>query len=231
MEQLKNCKKSAIIDIIIMSLCFVISFPLFMYFYGQLGNISEGLKILFRSLAQFCTGGLGILIVIILRKESLKDYGISCKNIGKSVKFGLITAIVYIIFKSAASNTFLIIPMKKMANVQSALTLGFPFNILGIVLTFILWGVVEGFFYIALSKKIDNAVGIIPKNIWLSPGPIIFAVINEGLVHQGFFGGTDILQLAAGLLVSYFIALIPRLTKNAWGGILLQTIQNGLGPL
>jgi len=86
-------------------------------------------------------------------------------------------------------------------------------------------GIFEGFFGVFFARKFNQAVGHSGYG-WLAPGVLGFALFN-GLIHltvgqgmEGFIG-----SFASG----YAIAVIPAVTRNAWGSSLVQTLTNAVG--
>ena len=106
-----------------------------------------------------------------------------------------------------------------------SLAAGPPLSLLGICLTVVTWGFLEGFFGIYLARKV-NALTRHSGKGWFTPGVLAFALFNGGvhvLVGQGPEG--FITSFASG----YAIAVVPAVTGNAWGGTLVQALTNAVG--
>jgi len=108
-----------------------------------------------------------------------------------------------------------------------SLAAGYPLSLVGLAVTVLTWGFLEGFFGIYFAQKVNTALGHRGCG-WFAPGTVAFALFN-GVVHvlvgQGFQGFMT--SFASG----YAITVVPAITRNAWGGTLVQILTNSVGRL
>ena len=183
-------------------------------------DITSGLplliKIIYNSLIQFSISGLGIVLVMLFRKEKFSDYYIKKSNILKSIISGCILIIIFLIIEYISQGTIAYMPFKTVYLSNEIIHSVFPVNITGLLLIAAVWGFFESFNYVYISKKINKLVNI--KIPFLRPGPILMG-ISCILVHGAL--GHGILGLISSFFVIYFMLLIPEFTGNAWGCILI----------
>jgi hypothetical protein len=176
---------------------------------------------------QFLIEGMAPLALMAWRRESFSCYGLIRPNLGLSLGLGLVLAVVYDLGLSWHAGTLLWIPLRNQPAVRMSLAAGFPLSLVGLAITALTWGFLEGFFGVYFARKIHLALGHSGRG-WLAPGAIAFALFNGGvhlIVGQGFEG--VVTSFASG----YAIAVVPAITRNAWGGTLVQTFTNAVGPL
>lgn len=94
----------------------------------------------------------------------------------------------------------------------------------------------EGIYYITFAKKLDDIIGKHPRNPYLSPGTIVFALWNPILhivvrLFEQRFTGTDVLDFFLSFAQTYALITIYKATKNSSGTMFMQMILNGLGKL
>ena len=174
---------------------------------------------------QFACEGLALLFIMIVRHERPSSYGIIRRNVGKSLALGLAMAGFIDLAMSWHAGALLWVPLRRHSATRMSLAAGFPTIVAGLAVTMTVWGFAESFFGVFFSKKLNEALGRSGRG-WLSAGVLGFAFFN-GLVHfaigQGFEG--FITSFASG----YAIAVIPAVTKNAWGSTLVQILTNAVG--
>lgn len=174
---------------------------------------------------QFALEGLAPLTLIIARHESLASFGFARRNLRRSLILAVLLAALYDGGISWSHGALLWIPLRRQPAVRMSLAAPFPFSILGLSTTIFVWGWLEGAFGVYFAKKVSEALGRNGVG-WFAPGVIAFALFN-GLVHlivgQGLEG--FLTSFASG----YAIAVIPAVTRNAWGSTLVQTLTNAVG--
>ena len=174
---------------------------------------------------QFTLEGLAPFLLILLRRESLRAYGLTRDGVGRSLALAVALAIVYDASMSWYSGAPAWIPLRRQPATRMSLEAGIPGALVGIAVTVAVWGAAEGFFGVYLASKVSRALRA-PYRGWLSSGALAFALFN-GAVHlivgQGLEG--FITSFASG----YAIAVIPSVTGNAWGSLLVQTLTNSAG--
>lgn len=176
---------------------------------------------------QFASEGLAPLILMVARRERFADFGFTWRKAGTSVALALLLAVIYDLAVSFHAASWLWIPLRRHNAVRNSLALGFPLSFVGLAIIVAVWGFFEAFFGVYFSRKINQLLAH-DGNGWLAPGVLGFAVFN-GLIHaaigQGFAG--FLTSFASG----YGIAVIPAVTKNAWGSSVFQTATNAVGTL
>ncbi len=183
--------------------------------------------VLATALYQLCAESLVPLGLVLARRESLSCYGFSWHRLRSSLLFGLLLALLYDAGISLYSHALIWVPLRRQPAIRMSLATGFPLNLLGIAITLITWGFLEGFFGIYFARKI-NVVLMHSGRGWFAPGVLAFALFNGGvhlIVGQGLEG--FITSFASG----YAIAVVPAVTGNAWGGTIVQTLTNAVGRL
>ena len=183
--------------------------------------------VLAMSAYQFTLEGLMPLAIILVRREHLSDYGITNKNIVRSLLFALLLAAGYDLIVSLYAGTTMWVPMRRQPALRMSLAAGFPMSVLGIATIISVWGMIEGLFGVYFSRKLSQALGHSGRG-WLAPGVVGFAVFN-GIVHVGVRQGLRgfVTSFASG----YAIAVISALTGNAWGSALFQALTDAVGGL
>jgi hypothetical protein len=176
---------------------------------------------------QFACEGLALVFIMIIRHERLSRYGLIRRNAGKSIALGLALGAIIDLAMSWQAGALLWIPLRRHSATRMALAAGLPASVVGLAVTVAVWGFVESFFGVFFSRKLNEALGRNGRG-WLSTGALGFAFFN-GLIHfaigQGFQG--FITSFASG----YAIAVIPALTENAWGSVVVQVLTNAVGRL
>lgn len=176
---------------------------------------------------QFCLEGLAPLTLMAVRREGFPCYGLIRRNLWRSLGLGLALAVVYDLGLSWLTGALLWVPLRRQPAVRMSLAAGFPLGLAGLAITVLIWGFLEGFFGVYFARKINVALGHSGCG-WLAPGAIAFALFNGGvhlIVGQGLEG--FVTSFASG----YAIAVVPAVTGNAWGGMLVQTLTNAVGRL
>jgi hypothetical protein len=119
------------------------------------------------------------------------------------------------------------IPLRRHNAVRNSLAAGFPLCLVGLVVVIAVWGFFEAFFGVFFARKFNQIVGH-GGNGWLAPGVLGFALFN-GLLHAAI--GQGLGGVLTSFASGYGIAVIPAVTKNAWGSSLFQTATNAVGGL
>ena len=156
--------------------------------------------------------GLAPLTLMALRREPFSCYGLTRRKLGRSLALGLALAVLYDLGLSCRSGALLWIPLLRQPAVRMSLALGFPLNLVGLAVTVLTWGFLEGFFGVYFAQKVNLALGHNGHG-WFAPGVLTFALFNGGahlIVGQGLEGFLS--SLASG----YAIAVVPAITGNAW---------------
>jgi hypothetical protein len=181
--------------------------------------------VLLLALFQFAVEGLAPLLLIALRGERPSNFGITGRNVGRSLAFAVVFAAANDLALSLRAGAWLWVPLRRHTAMRMSLAMGFPWNVVGVAFTIAAWGILEAFFGVFFARRVSQVLGQ-DGNGWLSAGAIGFGLFN-GLLHFAIGQG------AAGFLGSfasgYAIGVIPAVTGNAWGSALFQTLTNSVG--
>jgi hypothetical protein len=176
---------------------------------------------------QFASEGLAPLILIAIRGERFSDYGFNWRKVGNSIALALLLAAVYDLALSLHAGSWVWIPLRRHSAVRNSLAAGFPLSLVGLLLVIATWGFFEAFFGVFFAKKVNEIMGH-DGNGWLAPGVLGFVLFN-GFLHAAI--GQGVAGFLASFASGYGIAVIPAVTKNAWGSSLFQTATNAVGGL
>ena len=111
------------------------------------------------------------------------------------------------------------LPLKGCFFTSLFLNSNYPTNILGYILIAFVWGIVEGFNYVVISKKINERY--ISKNKWLNYGAIvcgIVCVLIHGIVGFDLY---TIFEALTTFIIIYGMLIVKEKTNNAWGCIFI----------
>lgn len=174
------------------------------------------IRVIYNSLIQFSISGLGIVLVMLFRKEKFRDYYIKRSNILKSIISGCILIFIFLIIEYISQGTIDYMPFRTVYLSNEIIHSAFPVNIIGLLFIAAAWGFFESFNYVYVSKKINKLVNI--KKPFFRFGPILMG-ISCIFVHGAL--GHSIIGLLSSFFVIYSMLLIPEFTGNAWGCILI----------
>jgi hypothetical protein len=223
----KSVRSSAAIDLAIVLIVFAAG-CLTVPFLNPILRNGHGLMMAFAAAGfQFLLEGLAPLALMALRHEPFSSYGFTWHNLGRSLTLGLGLALLYDLALSWNAGVLLWIPLRIQPAVHMSIAAGFPLSLVGLVVTVLTWGFLEGFFGIYFARKVNLILGHSGWG-WFAPGVLAFAVFNGGvhlIVGQGLEG--FLTSFASG----YAITVVPAITENAWGGTMVQTLTNAVGRL
>ncbi len=170
-------------------------------------------------LIQFGLAGLGSLIVICYRKERLKEYGLVKNNFFKTILLSLAVCIPSMIFMLVNNEINSYFPLKGCFFTSLFLNSSCPTNILGYILIAFVWGIVEGFNYVVISKKINERY--ISKNKWLNYGAIVCGIVCILIHGMVGFDLYTIFEALTTFIIIYGMLIVKEKTKNSWGCIFI----------
>ena len=170
-------------------------------------------------LVQFSLAGLGSLIVICYRKEELKEYGLVKNNFFKTIILSLVVCIPSMIFLLVNNEINSYLPLKGCFFTSLILNSNYPTNILGYILIAFVWGIVEGFNYVVISKKINERY--ISKNKWLNYGAIVCGIVCVLIHGMVGFDLYTIFEALTTFIIIYGMLIVKEKTNNAWGCIFI----------
>lgn len=219
-------KKQLDTDLWIIAIISFLVLALYIIFNQSINNIvfdtsiNIVLRVLFvGGIFQFGLAGLGITVVSIFRKESFLSHGLTLKNILPAVLLSALCCVPDFIYNFFAGNMHAWFPFSDVNTTAEVMTSGFPFNILGMLITAICWGFFEGFNYVVISDKINERYP--SRNKFLDWGAIICAVMCI-LIH-GIIGVTPnvIIEMICTMILIYGMLIVRKFTGNAWGCVLI----------
>ncbi|MEZ7748434.1 hypothetical protein O3777_01680 [Gemella sanguinis] len=220
-KQLTVEEKRLDLDLTIIGIVTFLVFGLFVLYAKQINgfisneNINVVLRLLLNAGIQFGVAGLGIVIVMVFRKESFSSYGLKMDNIVKSI-LGTIVSFLPVIIYIFASGSFKGYHPLHISITKDVIVSGFPINILGMCLILIVWGFFEGFNYAVIADKINKRYPT--KSIWLNYGAITCAFICL-LFHPIKTDFWGIIELITTFIAIYGMLIVKAKTNNAWGCI------------
>ena len=176
-------------------------------------DISVIPRLLLNASVQFGVAGLGITIVCILRKEKFTQYGLTKKNIGKTIVGTVICflpSVCYII----ASGQFNGYQPFNILITGDVIASDIPISILGMALIVVVWGFFEGFNYAVICEKINRRYP--SNNEWLDYGAITCAIICI-LFHPFSISFWGIIEIITTFVSIYGMLIVKKKTENAWG--------------
>jgi hypothetical protein len=226
-ETVPQTRLAAAADLVIV-IAFFLALYASMPFLDPILRNGRGLAMVFAIAGyQFAFEGVAPLFVMVIRRERFSDYGFTRSKVARSLALGLALAAIYDLAMSWHARALMWIPMRRQPVVHMSLATGFPQYLAGLALTVLAWGFFEGFFGVFFARKCNQALGHSGSG-WFSPGVLGFALFN-GLIHLTV--GQRIGGFVACFASGYAIAVIPAVTRNAWGGPLVQTLTDSVGKL
>ncbi len=218
-KQLTLEQKKLDLDLIIIGVVTFLVYGVYGVYASQINNfvkninINVFLRLLLNSTIQFGVAGLGIVIVMFLRKESFIEFGLKKKNILKSILGTILCFVPSIIYTFISGNFNGYRPMSILI-ANDVLSSSFPINIFGMGLIFLVWGFFEGFNYVVISDKINKRYPY--KNIWLNYGAIVCGIVCLFFhpIDVSLWGIIDLITMFFSI---YGMLIVKSQTKNAWG--------------
>ena len=174
------------------------------------------LKTIYTVFIQFSIAGLGLSVVMLFRKEKFSAFGLKRKNLFYSLLLGLACVMAFIVLDILNKGNIDYLPFKKVNLTDELLKAGLPTGIIGMAFVVLAWGFFEGFNYVYISKKLNQSIPI--KNPFLRMGPILMGIACI-FIHGAV--GHEMLSMLGSFLIVYITLMIPELTGNAWGCILV----------
>ena len=209
--------KATLVDIGVVLALTTIAIAVVVSFQSSLKSLTGFPSILWTALAQFSVAGLGPVIVMLARRERFEQYGLVKENVAKSLSLGMLCIAAYVLYVFVSQGTIEWMPFRMVTITRPALQLQVPLNVLGILLIAASWGFFEGFTLLFASKKIDSLAH--RANPFLKPGPLVVVVLNI-LVHLSTGHTIDASWIASAAVI-YVVLIIPELTRNSWGSVLI----------
>lgn len=162
---------------------------------------------------QFGIAGLGITIVCIFRKENFTYFGLTRKNLFKTIIWTIICFVpsTCYIFLSGQFNGYQ--PFSILIT-DDVIASGIPFSILGMALIVLVWGFFEGFNYVVICDKINKRYPT--TNQWLDYGAAICAIVCI-LFHPFSTSFWGIVEIITTFIAIYGMLIVKKKTGNAWG--------------
>lgn len=171
---------------------------------------------------QFGLAGLGITIVCILRKEKFQSFGLNTKNLIPALLLSLACCIPDFIYCVISGNVHAWCPFWDVNTTPELLKSGFPYNVLGMLITAVCWGFFEGFNYVVIRDKLSE---LYPSRYKFWDWGAFVCAIMCILVH-GAIGVTPdaVVEMLVTIFLIYGMLLVRKLTGNAWGCVLIFLI-------
>lgn len=222
----KERKKQLNIDLWIIGVISFLVLVIYIMFGSSINGILSNtsinivLRVLFvGGIFQFGLAGLGITIVSIMRKQNFSSYGLNHKNLLATILLSILCCLPDFIYNYFTGNVHSWFPFSDVNTTAEVLESGFPYNVLGMMITAICWGFFEGFNYVVICDKISERYPSKSK-LW-DWGACICAIMCI-LIH-GVIGVTPdaIAEMLCTMFLIYGMLITYKLTKNAWGCVLI----------
>lgn len=218
-------QKEADQDLNIISLLTVFPLFIFLIFQSQIMRMIEEpsfsiwLRLLFLAAFQFSIAGLGSSLVMILRRENWRNYGLTKKNAAKSISLSALLCLPLILFLAITGQIHSYLPFQTIILTKEVLAQSIPLNIIGYSLIALIWGFFEAFNYLVIANKINCRYP--SHQTWLDYGALTCALIC--LIIHGIIGFDlhTILESLTVFVLIYGMLIVHKKTGNAWGCILI----------
>ena len=161
--------------------------------------------------------GLGVIVVLLWRRQSPRDYGLVSRNLVSSVALSVaafIPSLVFLLLAGARDGYF---PFQRVTVMDEWIRFGLPASVFGIGFIALVWGCFEAFNYVVIIEKVS--VLWPPRHFWLDWDAIscgVLAVLTHGLL------GPSVVALLESIVVFFAIygmLLARKFTGNAWGAV------------
>lgn len=222
---LTDKQKEADSDLNIIAILTILSFIGYILFKKQILDFSHQtefpiwIRLLFLATLQFCVAGLGTSLVMIRRKESWKQYGLLAKNFLPTLIQTAVICLPLLLFLISRGQIHSYLPFQSIPFAKEILTSPFPTNVLGFLLTALVWGFWEGFNYVVIANKINCRFP--SHQTWLDYGALTCALIClmiHGMISLHLHA---ILEALSVFILIYGMLVIQKRTGNAWGCIFI----------
>ena len=222
---LTDKQKEADQDLNIIAILTILSFIGYILFQKQILDFSHQtefsiwIRLLFLATLQFCVAGLGTSLVMIRRKESWKQYGLLAKNFLPTLIQTAVICLPLLLFLISRGQIHSYLPFQSIPFAKEILTSPFPTNVLGFLLTALVWGFWEGLNYVVIANKINCRFP--SHQTWLDYGALTCALIClmiHGMISLHLHA---ILEALSVFILIYGILDIQKRTGNAWGCIFI----------
>lgn len=213
--------KKALSDILIIVIATFAAMAFFIPFQEPIYQFArdQGQPVLLRTLAmaliQFGVAGLGISLVMLIRRERFSQYGLIKRGALTSIGLSVLAFVPNIVFEFATGRADGYFPFQSVWMTREILTAPFPAPLAGLGLIAVAWGFFEGFNYVVICRKINCRFP--SRNRWLNWGALTCAVMCI-LIH-GMIGLTPegILEALTVMVIIYGMLMASEFTGNAWG--------------
>jgi hypothetical protein len=176
---------------------------------------------------QFAAEGLVPLSLMVIHGERFSSYGFKLRNAAKSIVLAMVLAALYDLELSWQAEAWLWVPLYRHTAVRLSLAAGLPLSLLGLAVTIVVWGWLEGFFGVFFARRVDQALGHDGTG-WLDAGAVAFGLFN-GALHLAI--GQGLVGFLTSFASGYVIGVIPAVARNAWGSTVFQSLTNSIGRL
>jgi len=218
MEQ-EGQKRRARMDVIIFLIITILAIAFYYVHKSSIISFStdNNYNVLVRTgvlgLLHFCLAGLAVVLIMIFRKEKLRDIGISTDGLLETFKYCALLAVIFISITVLRGTWRLVYPFRQAWISDDLLLAPIPVMLIGLAFCAVCCGMFEGLSYAYLSRKIN--MGWPTKNVFLSPGPIIIALI--GFAAHALLGLNGWQHSIQTLFLIYGMLIIYEKTKNIVG--------------
>ncbi len=222
-EKLTGEQKRLDVDLWLIAIISIATLMLYIVFNNHIiavlknNSIHVLLRVLLGATFQFGIAGLGIVVVSVFRKESFFSHGLRKKGIALSIILCVACFFPNIVFSFATKQVLSYLPFQSVWTTKDIIASGFPTNIIGMLITTIVWGFFEGFNYVVVSDKINGRYP--SNNKWLNWGAIscgILCILIHGAIGVSI---ENIIETLTIFFLIYGMLIVKEQTGNAWGCI------------
>lgn len=162
---------------------------------------------------EFGIAGLGITLVLIIRKISFRSLGLRMKNSLKAIAGTVLFFLPHIIFILLSGQFEGYEPLSIMVT-PDLHKAGIAATVAGTAVIAVVWGFFEGFNYAVIAEFISRRYPL--KSRFFDLGAL-FAALMGIVFHPMHFDSLGMIDLATTFAALYGMLMVRRFTGNSWG--------------
>ena len=218
-QQIKERKKKLTIDLWIIALVTIAVYIVYGVFGSRImsfcknSDISVWPRLLTAAALEFGIAGLGITIVVLMRKESFASFELRWENAIKAVLWTIVFFLPYILFIFLSGQFEGYEPLSIMVT-PDLHKAGIVATIIGTLVIAVVWGFFEGFNYVVICEKINRRFPV--KTKFFDWGALVVSIMGI-LFHPMSFSIQGIIEIVTTFIAIYGMLQVRKVYKNAWG--------------
>ncbi len=182
------------------------------------------LKVFFNFAFSEILFNIGLIFIMMIRKENFASFGLVKKNSLKAVLLSFLVGLPLVVYGlylyHCMGIKFIYLPLRGAVDPQLLRSLGLVQGIIAYIIVIIVWGFLEGLTYVAINDKVNKIFK--PQNSFLNPGAIfctLFVILIHILLNMSTFD--HIMTVIVAFILIYGMLVIREYTQNSWGCIFL----------